>query len=102
MSYYRKTIAKKKRVKEEQPTTKICKECGQSFTPFDTYYNLLCKECKESILNVLKSPISPESPVQHVDNGHEYKILDCPETKWLNNRRFSTDYWMFKGRMEYC
>jgi len=78
----------------------ICKNCGKKFIPYDKPFNVLCYKCKKKILKRLTKPMNFEkyfrvSNMQSVKFEEEYSI--APELEWINNARYSTDYWMYNN-----
>lgn len=77
----------------------ICRDCGKEFVKYDKKFNVICKKCKQKTLKKLnsKSIFSTnyfnKQMEQGIDYFFEYKI--APELNWINNKRFSTDYWMY-------
>ena len=81
---------------------KKCRECGCKYKIWDkgSEYHHFCKKCKKKLLNKLEQPLNLNNyflvnDIVSVDFSEEYHV--APELEWINNARYSTDYWMYNN-----
>lgn len=74
-----------------------CSECGKKFGKYEKTYNVICKKCKRKLLKLLKTKpffTNKQNEIKGIDYQIEYKTT--LELSWINNARYSSDYWMYK------